>query len=322
MISSSSPSTRLPLPVPPPRLNQFLGTRPGRLVGWLANLLMDAVMALSPRGRDAVARFIGAFAFTLGVRKKVTLDNLRHAFPEKSEAERLAIARGAYRTMARIVVESLDAREHLGTWWESSPPVVGDWPALEEALLAERGALIVTAHFGNWERTGKMLLRRGVKLNALVRPLKGALNTRIVDNRLVSGCGLIYPRGAIQNIVEALRQNEGVMMLLDQSMRAEQAHFVPFFGRPASTTPAMAVAAQRTGAPVFVVMGVRDESGRNQRLEIEGPIPAPPGLSGDEALVAHTAAVTAVLERFVRRYPEQWLWLHRRWKVQPPPAQS
>ncbi len=312
--------TRLPVPVPPPRMNQFVGTRGGRVVGWLANRVMDLLMALSPAGRDVFARAIAWLAFTLGIRKKVAQENLQRAFPELSQTERDEIARGAYRTMARVVIESLDSHEHEGTWWESEPAVVGDWPALEQALLDGRGALIVTAHFGNWERTGKMLLRRGVRLNALVRPLKGALNTRIVDNRLAARCGLIYPKGAVQNIIAALGQNEGVMMLLDQSLRADKALFVPFFDRPASTTPAMALAAERTGAPVFVVMGVRDESGRRQRLEIEGPIPRPEGVDGEAARLEHTAAVTRVLERFIRRYPDQWLWLHRRWKVQPPDA--
>jgi len=101
-------------------------------------------------------------------------------------------------------------------------------------------------------------------------------------------------------------------------MPVQQAVFVPFFGRPASTTPAMAVAAKRTGAPVFVVMGIRDAGGQKMRLEVEGPVEAPEGLSEEESVTAHTAKVTAVLEQYIRRYPHQWLWLHRRWKVQPP----
>jgi KDO2-lipid IV(A) lauroyltransferase len=105
-------------------------------------------------------------------------------------------------------------------------------------------------------------------------------------------------------------------MLLDQALPAKAAVFVPFFGHLASTTPTLAVAAQRTRAPVFVVMAVR-EDGR-LRLHLEGPIPVPENTDIHGRITGHTARVTAALERFIRQYPDQWLWLHRRWKVQPP----
>ena len=103
---------------------------------------------------------------------------------------------------------------------------------------------------------------------------------RIVDNRVAAGVGLVYPKGAIAHAQEALERGESMYMLLDQSLPAKAAVFVPFFGRPASTTPAMAVVAQRTGAPVFVMMGVRDASGRKLRLELEGPIRRARGARG------------------------------------------
>jgi Kdo2-lipid IVA lauroyltransferase/acyltransferase len=315
----SPESPRLPLPLPPARLVQVLGERPSPVVGWLANRVMDAVCALPASWKDGLARFVGWLAFTLGIRLRVALENLTHAYPDMSDAERRRIAHGAYITMARVVLESIDGKDHVDTHWEV-PEVKGEaWAALQANIAKGQGALLVTAHFGNWERAGKMLLRRGIPLNALVRPLKGALNMRIVDNRIAAGAGLIYPKGAIAEAQEAVKLGETVLMLLDQSLPAKAAVFVPFFGRPASTTPAMAVVAQRSGAPVFVVMGIRDESGQKLRLEVEGPITVPEGLGEQDAITAHTAAVTAVLEKYVRRYPDQWLWLHRRWKVQPPP---
>ncbi len=315
---SDPASSRLLPPPPPPRLAQVLGERPSPLVGWVANRLLDAVCALPMGWRDALARGVGGLAFTLGIRRRVALENLAHAFPEKSEAERRAIARGAYLTMARVVMESIDPREHRAFGWALPEEPGPAWQALRERVDRGQGALLVTAHFGNWERAGKLLRHRGIPLNALVRPLKGALNMRIVDNRVASGVGLVYPKGAIAQAQEAVERGESMYMLLDQALPAKAAVFVPFFGRLASTTPAMAVVAQRTGAPVFVVMGVRDASGRKLRLELEGPIPPPEGLEGQEAITAHTAAVTAALERAIRRHPEQWLWLHRRWKVEPP----
>ena len=313
------PQSDLPKQLPPARLTTVIGKRPGPVVGTLAGWLMDLVVALPSGARDGLARGLAWLAFTLGIRKRVTLENLARALPETPEAERQQIARGAYRTMARVVIESLNLRDHLEADWESDEPIRGTgWSALEAAMREGSGALVATAHFGNWERAGKMLLRRGIPLNPLVRPLKGALNHRIVDSRLSAGAGLIYPKGAIATICESLKLGEAVFVLLDQAMPLKHGIFVPFFGRPASTTPALAIAAEKTGAPVFVAMAIREGDGRRMYLHVEGPIPPPTG-AGSEGIVGHTAAVTAALERIIRAHPEQWLWLHRRWKVQPPP---
>ncbi|MBN8470512.1 lysophospholipid acyltransferase family protein [Corallococcus exiguus] len=305
---------------PPEHLRRIIGSPPGPIVAFLTRGVWALLTALSPGARDALARFVANLAYTLGIRRKVALDNLAHAMPEKSEAERHDIARGAYLTMARVVVESLPSGDRMTPDWDQQG-IEGEeaWAALKAHVATGKGALLVTAHFGNWELVGQMLIRWGIPLNALVRPLKGALNTRIAVNRLGAGAGLIYPKGAIQEITDAVNRGESAYMLLDQALPAKSAVFVPFFGRLASTTPAMAVAAERTGVPVFVVMGVRPPGpGARYRLEVEGPIlPPQPGECADP-ITEHTARVTAAMERAIRRHPEQWLWLHRRWKVQPP----
>jgi KDO2-lipid IV(A) lauroyltransferase len=181
-----------------------LGERPGKVVGWLANKVMDGVCALSPKRKDALARFVGWLAFTLGIRRRVALENLTHAYPDMSDAERRRIALGAYRTMSRVVLESIDEKDHLDVSWADLEVRGGGWEALKASAARGQGALIVTAHFGNWERAGKLLPRLGVPLNALVRPLKGALNMRIVDNRLRASVGLIYPKGAIATAQESV----------------------------------------------------------------------------------------------------------------------
>jgi len=315
-----------PLPVQPKHapehLRHIVGTPPGRGVRLLAHCVWAFLTWLSPESRDALARFVGNLAYTLGIRRRVALENLAMAMPEKSEAERREIARGAYLNMSRVVLESLPGGERLPADW-AEQGVEGEeaWEALKAHVATGKGALIVTAHFGNWELLGEMLIRRGVPLDALVRPLKGALNTRIAENRVRVGVGLIYPRGAIQELTAAVNRGESPLMLLDQALPAKAAVFVPFFGKLASTTPAMAVAAKRTGAPVFVVMGVRNgRGGARLRLRVEGPIPPPAPGEAEDPMTEHTARVTAALERCIRKYPEQWMWLHRRWKYQPEPV--
>ncbi|MBZ4423257.1 lysophospholipid acyltransferase family protein [Myxococcus sp. RHSTA-1-4] len=322
----TAPATQAPLPdkqkIPAEHLRRIVGTPPGPVVAFLTRFVWAFLTWLSPESRDAVARFVGNLAYTLGIRRRVALDNLAMAMPEKGDAERREIARGAYINMARVVLESLPGGDRLPADW-AEQGIEGEeaWRALKARVDTGKGALMVTAHFGNWELLGEMLIRWGVPLDALVRPLKGALNTRIAVNRLGVGAGLIYPRGAIQEIIAAVERGESPYMLLDQALPAKAAVFVPFFGKLASTTPAMAVAAKRTGAPVFVVMGVRSgRGGARFRMEVEGPILPPAPGECEDPITEHTARVTAALERCIRKHPEQWMWLHRRWKYQPEPA--
>ncbi|MCP3102570.1 lipid A biosynthesis acyltransferase [Myxococcus sp. K15C18031901] len=306
--------------VPSEHLRRIEGTLPGPVTAFLTRFVWALLTWLSPASRDAIARFLGGLVYSLGIRRKVVMDNLEQAFPEKTDAERRAIARGAYINMTRVVVESLPSGDRLPMDW-AGQGVEGSeaWEALRARVATGKGALMVTAHFGNWELLGDMLIRWGIPLDALVRPLKGALNNRIALTRLGAGAGLIYPKGAIMELSAAVERGESPYMLLDQAMPVKAAVFVPFFGRLASTTPAMAVAAQRTGAPVFVVMGVRTgRTGCSLRLEVEGPILPPAPGECEDPVTEHTARVTAALERCIRKYPEQWMWLHRRWKVQPP----
>lgn len=301
-------------------LRRVIGEPPGPLTGFLANLALSWVAGLRHGSRERLARFLGGLAYTLRIRRRVALENLAQALPERSEAERHAITRGAYITMARAVLEALADEHRMPPGWEQEEVIGGEaWRALQAHLATGKGALLVTGHFGNWELLGEVLIHRGVPLNALVRPLKGALNMRIAENRVRAGAGLIYPRGAVQETVDAINRGESVYMLLDQAIPSKGV-FVPFFGRLASTTPAMAVAAQRTGVPAWVVMGVRD--GVRLRVHIEGPIPPPTPEEGKDPITEHTARVTAALERVIRQYPEQWLWLHRRWKYAPPSSSS
>jgi Kdo2-lipid IVA lauroyltransferase/acyltransferase len=310
----TSPSIRLTSP----HLRRVIGEPPGPLLGFLSNLVLRLVARMSRGTREALGRFIGGLAYTLGIRRRVALENLALALPERTGAERAAITRGVYLTMARTALESLADRDRLPPGWEQEETVgQAAWESLQAHVATGKGALLVTAHFGNWEILGELLILKGVPLNALVRPLKGAINLRIAENRLRSGAGLIYPRGAVQETVDAIHRGESVFMLLDQAIPSKGV-FVPFFGRLASTTPAMAIAAQRTQVPAWVVMGVRD--GARMRLHVEGPLPPPAPAEGKDVITEHTAQVTAALERVIRQYPEQWMWLHRRWKYAPPPA--
>jgi len=279
-----------------------------------AGALVRLLRALPSGIVDALARGIAAAAFTLGIRRRVTLDNLARAFPARPEPERRAIARAAYANMARVVT---DALRTLGASPEQLLEAVrvDDFGPVERALAGGRGLLVATAHLGSWELFGAAMAQR-VPLHAVVRRLRGGVNARLVEARLRSGLRLIPERGALAAMVAALRKNEVVAMLVDQAIAGKHARFVPFFGRPAATTPALSMAALRTGAPTLVIVALRD--GERLRFRVEGPIELPETGDRQRDLWEHTARFTAALERIIGEAPEQWLWLHRRWKLEPP----
>lgn len=265
-----------------------------------------------PRGaRERFAAFVGWLVWSLRVRRRVALENVQHAFPERTADEQRRIARAAFSSMSAAMLESVTS--DLLTDQEVDRAVsVADWKGLDVLLAAHQPVLIASGHLGSWELFAEVMARRGHIFSAVVRPLTGAFNEWLVRSRERAGVELIPQRGALRNMLKAMRRGRAVVQLIDQALPGPEALWVPFFGRPASTTPAISMAALRSGAPVYVVVAVRSE-GRLQML-VEGPVPVPDRPTRRVALEAHTAALTAILEGFVRRHPEQWLWLHRRWK--------
>ncbi len=278
---------------------------------------VSAALGILPRGaRLALGRGLGRLAWLLRIRRRVTLGNLALAFPDKPAAERRRIAAAAYRNVGAGLADFVgggrlppDALDRL---------FILDGFELFERLFAEgRGVVVASAHLGSWELLAAACARRGIPLNLVTRSLRGGANHELVAARARSGLREIPARGALAAGVRALRRGEVVVNLLDQNMLPKRGIFVDFFGVPACTTPAASIMARRTGAPAIVAVAVGEPDGRF-RLKVQGPFAVP--LDGDPAVAvrAHTQALCSALEAQIRAHPEQWLWLHRRWKTRPP----
>jgi KDO2-lipid IV(A) lauroyltransferase len=254
-------------------------------------------------------------AFTLGIRRRVALENLAIAFPELSDRQRRALAWRNYRHLALCAVDFLrsPALSDADLFGMVDPV---DWEKLEKIYASGQGLIGATAHFGNFEFLGVYAARRGVPLTILTRPLKGGANARWVNTRALAGIREIH-RG-MDNLLKAVKNGETLALLIDQNMLPRRSTFVPFFGKLAATTPAPAIVAARTGAPVVVVLMLRQPDGRYRSL-IEGPFHFERRSERlDEDLRAFTAMLNERFERLVRNNPEQWFWVHRRWKTRPP----
>lgn len=188
---------------------------------------------------------------------------------------------------------------------------------LTAAATGAGGVLLLTAHFGNWELLGLAHTLTGLPLTVVVRPLDSPVLDRLAQRlRARTGAELIAKRFALRPVLGALRRGRMVGILLDQNAARAEGVFVPFFGRPASTSRSLALLAVRTRRPIVPVFIHREPDGRH-RVVIEPPLANPAANPPDAAIVELTAECARRIEATIRRWPEQWFWLHRRWRTVP-----
>jgi KDO2-lipid IV(A) lauroyltransferase len=244
--------------------------------------------------------------------RRLAISNLRAAFPSRSEAECDMIARGMFAHFGRLLTvllkfSTMSPREMLAhVEFEGEERV-------RAAHALGKGVLLFTGHFGFWEINALVHALEIAPMAVLARPLDNPLLHHLLESvRRRTGNTVIYRRGAIRRVLRALADNQAVAFLIDQHIQAADAVYVDFFRRPAATTSALAALAARTGAPVVPVFALPQPGGRF-RMVYEHAV-EPPREDDPDAIRAFTQRCTDVLEMYVRRYPELWLWMHRRWR--------
>ena len=290
-----------------------------RRLEYLAVIGLRAVVSMLPHW---VVRGLGA---TLGLlfylvdakHRRVAITNLAQSFPRRSPGEIRTIVRCMFKHFGRLLFEILkfSTLSHQGMLRRV------EFEGEDRARLAYaqgRGVLFFTGHFGFWELHaivhGLQLRPIGVLARALDNP---RLNALLQDVRERTGNTVIYRQGAVRRVLKTLAAGEGVAMLIDQHMHSADAIWVDFFERPAATTSTLAALALRTGAPVVPVFALPIDGGR-YRMIYEHAVEPPEG-EGPDAIREFTQRCTDVLEMYVRRHPELWLWMHRRWRDAPVP---
>ena len=244
--------------------------------------------------------------------------NLALAFPALAPAARRAICRRSFQHLGVMLVE-LCATLARPLERTLSTITLGGLEHLRRAMEAHGRALVLTAHLGNWELLAAAHRLTGYPLAIVVRPLDSPWLDALADRlRRKAGVELIAKRGALRPVLKALAHGRMVGILLDQNAARRESVFVPCFGCPASTSKSLALLAVRTGAPVIPIFIRRDA--RGHRVTIYPALPAPAATDTEHAVVELTARCTEAIEAAVREAPEQWLWIHNRWRTRPPVA--
>jgi len=285
-----------------------------RAIEFAAVRIVSAIVSLLPMG--AVRRCggaLGRLAYLVDRRhRRIALDNLTVAFPSRSEAERRAMARAMFAHFGSLLLELLKFSSYGPERMLAAIDVEGEERA-RQAYEQRRGVLFFTGHFGYWEIQALVEPLLGRPISVLARPLDNArLNEMLEHIRTKTGNSVIYRQGAVRKVLRELGENHGVALLIDQHLHTPDAVYVDFFRRQAATTSALAALALRTGAPVVPVFALPLPRGR-YRLVYEHPVD-PPQADTPDAVREFTQRCTDVLEMYVRRHPELWLWMHRRWR--------
>ncbi|MEZ5403132.1 MAG: lysophospholipid acyltransferase family protein [Bryobacteraceae bacterium] len=284
---------------------------------WLEYAATRAVVAtLAHAPRPLAERLARVYASLLDAviprLRRTALTNLALAMPSLDAAARTRIADGSFASIGRILlamarfpsIGSANVREWI------------DYDGREHydrALEQGRGVLFATAHLGNWELSAFAHAIMAKPMHIVVRGLDNPrVDALVARLRKLSGNHVIDKRDFARGILRALARNEAVGILIDQNVAASEGVFVDFFGVKACVSSGIARIAARTGAPVIPGFAVWDRGLGRYVLKFYPPV----AITGDEP--ADTAAIHGALEAAIREYPDQWLWMHRRWKTRPP----
>ncbi|MGA9566471.1 MAG: lysophospholipid acyltransferase family protein [Candidatus Korobacteraceae bacterium] len=290
-----------------------------RLQYLLLAVLVRLVGTLPRPVARAVGTTIGRLAYLLHPRlRRVGMRNLEMAFPTKSVAERRKILRGVYLSLGRLLAEfCLFPSYTLAN--ASRVAVYQGFENFEAAEKRGKGVLFLTGHFGGWEIGSFFHSLQGHPMRIVVRPLDNPYVDDLVTRyRTLHGNSVIGKQGFARGLLAAMEGNETVGILMDTNMTPPQGVFVDFFGIPACTAVGIARVALHTDAAVVPAFTIWDPVLRKYRVEFGPALELVRTGDGEADAVANTALFNRIFEDYVRKYPDQWLWVHRRWKTRPP----
>lgn len=280
---------------------------------WTAAVVVASLQVAPRAAAERLARLYAALLDRAVPRlRRVAMRNLALTMPEKSEAERRRIADGVFRSIARLLLAvarfpSIN-RDNVSDWIRYE-----GYEHFDQALARGRGVLFATAHLGNWELSAFAHALLAAPMHVLVRPLDNPRIDRLIaELRALSGNHLIEKKDSARTILKALAANQAVGILVDQNAAVEEGVFVDFFGVPACAGTGFVRLAARSGAAVIPGFALWSEAERRYVLRFYPPLEIT-GCAEEDTRRLHRQ-----LEEVIREYPDQWLWIHRRWKTRPP----
>lgn len=285
--------------------------------------LISRLIALLPHSAALrLGRLLGwIFGSVVRHHRADAVDALRRALPDRSEADRRRILKNMYAKLGMSMVETI----RLPYRREEYKQNYVEWEGMDNLHAAResgKGALLLSAHLDNWELLLMLAPEAlGAKTSVIAKKIKTRIGQQYMDrNRRLFGTEMLPAKNSYRKCLKALRNNEIVVFVLDQNMIRREGEFVDFFGRPACTTLGLAHLAARTGAPIVPVFPKRLPGGHHC-VQVLPALDPPPSAEKDD-LIAATQLYTRLIEEAIRDEPDQWIWIHRRWKTRPEPGEA
>ena len=278
-----------------------------KVLGWLPHSLSRVACAV-----------LGALSYWLWPRlRQVGLFNLRLAFPDWSERRRRQVLFRFFQNLGRMLAD-FSQFPRLDRANIEKLIVYDGFENYAQAKSLGKGVLFLTAHFGNWELSSFAHGLYGYPVNFVVRELDNPLIDRLINGyRSRSGGRAIEKKDFAFQALRALKHGEAVGILMDQNMLPAEGIFADFFGRAACTTTGPARVAQKTGIPIVLGLVIWSPKLRKYTLRFDR-VEWIHGSDPEQEIIENTRNFTRLIEEYVRRYPDHWLWVHRRWKTRPP----
>jgi len=280
---------------------------------------LTRILGVMPRGfAHAFGVFIGLSAYFLLPRlRRVGMRNLAIAFPEKSLRERRRVLQGVYSGLGRQLAEFC----RFPTYTKENVSRIAIYDGFENYEAARRrgkGVLLLTGHFGGWEVGSYAHSVYGNPIKIIVRDLDNPYVNGLVQRyRTLYGNETFDKQEFARGLLSSMRAGETVGILMDTNMTPPQGVFVDFFGLAACTASGLARVALKTEAAVVPAFTLWDNTTRKYRIRFDPEVTLTRSEDHETDVVANTAIVTKIFEAYARRYPDQWLWMHRRWKTRP-----
>lgn len=288
-----------------------------RILQWLSSCVSRMPLARAL----ALGRWLGwVYGSVIRYHRRDAFDALARSLPEIPRDERAAIVDRMYANLGMNLVELLRLGSAPDEYLRDFLSVEGE-EHVRAALAQGKGVIALTGHIGNWDLLCTLSPRFGYPLTIITKEIKPPeLNEYWMETRRRFGLKFVPAHNSYRKCLSALKKNELVGFILDQNMIRTEGVFVDFFGRPACTTPGLAYMAAQSGAPVLPVFAVREADGHH-RIRILPALESPPDRE-PETIRRFTQLYTRVIEQAVQEHPDQWIWIHRRWRTVQMPGQE
>jgi len=265
-----------------------------------------------------LGKSLGVLLRLCNYRKLAITKNIQIIFPDQTPEDQKALLKKIYRHIGLLIIEIIRQPYFKRLKVKDRITIEGYEEYILPALKAGKGICFLSAHCGPWEIGGIMLEAMGVNNIGIVKEVKSELGMYMLKlMRDRNGVATVNRRNSIKKVFKQLRKGDAVSFVVDQNMTSDEGIFLDFFGKPACTMTSLATVARKTKSAVITAVIYRSDDAKSYHIKFGAPLPWIEKETSKEEIIANTQFYNQAVEKMILEKPEQWIWMHKRWKTQP-----